>query len=118
MYDSKHRTTDTQNYDSRKNSSGYSVRWILWYFDRKTKQRFFISIDFSPTNEIGIHKHMEIMKIRQIIENICEFNVNLLPCKKRIVIILLNLASSNNRVSSNSQQQRENGEKKSVKDVC
>jgi hypothetical protein len=74
---------------------------------------------FSQQNESGICKHMDLMMKQQIIENICELNVNcfFVLNERRIC---LNLASADNRVvsnSSSSQQQRQNGEKKAVKDV-
>jgi hypothetical protein len=67
---------------------------------------------------------MDLMMKHQIIENICELNVNKICC---LVVFFfnqenffLNLASADNRIvssSSSSQHQRQNGEKKTVKDV-
>jgi hypothetical protein len=72
MYDSKHRTTDTQIYDTRKDGSGYSVR------NKKRIVGFLneISLNFSQQNESGIYKPMDLVMKHQIIENICELNVN------------------------------------------
>ncbi|CAF3398609.1 unnamed protein product [Rotaria sp. Silwood1] len=100
MYDSKHRTTDTQIYESRNDGSGYPSNKREW------------NLQTHGFNE-------ETSNHRKYIRTQCTFIF--LFKKKNNYNFLFKSVSSNNRVASSSsssqQQPRENDEKKILKDT-